>query len=252
MTEYSTYNVARLKGMSAPLPMVSSERECVFQLTDARWLLVFRDSRQGLSRGLLTGRLGVEDAGRRTCRVSLNDPSGNGCDGSVILHASAARVQRDLDRRLASLERSAALVTQIASGEWWLDRRVFLRLDWSGRSSVAGIRYQAGWWGSGRLKPSMLPKVLDFGPRGVVLRGWRTHVLIPWDAIESLRVVGGDRWVLTDSGAAPTRSKGATLVVRSRGGQDAVFYTPLVSPDDVVRIVAPLALHLPTPEVITI
>jgi hypothetical protein len=31
-----------------------------------------------------------------------------------------------------------------------------------------------------------------------------------------------------------------------------VFYTPLVSPDDVVRIVAPLALHLPTPEVITI
>jgi hypothetical protein len=251
MTKDTTYSVARIEGPSAALPMFPFERECALLLSDARWHLICRASGFGVSGGLLPGRLTVEARGRRSSGVSIVDSSGDGFEASVVLHASASRVQRDLDRRLSSLERGAELVAQVTSGAWWLDGRVFSRLDWSGRRSVAGIRYRAGWWGTGRLKPSMLPKVLDFGPSGVVLRGWRTHVVIPWDAIESLRVVEGDCWLPAGAGLAPTKSRGATLTVRSLGGQDAVFFSPLMSAEDVGRILTPLAAHLPTPGVIT-
>lgn len=252
MIRDSTYSVARIEGTSAPLHMVASERECVLELTEARWCLAFRDSRRSLTGGLLVSRFAVEGSGGRTCLVSIADVSGDGFNGTVVVRAPAARVRRDLDRRYATLDRAAVLVAQVTAGAWWLDPRVFEGLDWSGRRSVAGVRYRAGWWGTGRLKSSMLPKILDFGPRGVVLRGWRVHLVIPWDAVESLRVLDGDRWVPDDSGVTPTLPRGTTLVISARGGLDAVFYSPLASPAELCEMVAPLVAHLPTREVITI
>jgi hypothetical protein len=137
------------------------------------------------------------------------------------------------------------VVREVATGSWWLDSRLFEDLDWSRRRSLAGVHYRAGWWGTGRLPPSMLPKVLDFGPRGVVLRGWRTRLVIPWDAIGSVRTLVGDCWVPTEAPTGHRRGTGTTVVIRSLTDQDAVFYTPLRSVDDVDALLGPMVDRLP-------
>ena len=249
MAKETTYSVARIEGVSAPLPTTASERDCDFQLSDARWRLVFRDGRRGVSGGLLNSRLTVERTPGRTCRVSIVDDTGGGFTGTLVLHAREAKVGRDLDNRMASLERAGTVVDEAASGAWWKDVRVFDRLDWSQRCSLAGVHYRAGWWGTGRLPPSMLAKVLDFGPRGIVLRGWRTRLVIPWDAVGSMRVHAGDAWVPPGTAEHQVKPMGTTLVVRSLAGQDAVFYTALRSAVDVGRLLGPLAALLPDGEV---
>jgi hypothetical protein len=244
MTE-STYIVSRLEGLRTALPIAPSERACDFQLSNARWRLVFRDGRRGISGGLLNSRLGVEAAGRRRCRVTIEDDTGGGFSGTAVIHARPAKLRRDLDQRLAALERAGEVVAEVAAGSWWVDDRVFAGLDWSERCSLAGVHYRAGWWGTGRLQPSMLAKVLDFGPGGVVLRGWRTRLVIPWDAIGSIRVLPGDCWVLTETVPRHQHPTGTTVVIRSLADQDAVFYTPLVPVSDVGVLLAPLVEQLP-------
>ena len=244
MTKDSIYSVARIDGLGTPLPTVSTERDCAFELTDSRWRLIFRDGRTGLSGGLFHGRLAVEDAAGRACRVTIEDVSGPGFHATVVVRARAAKVRKDLEARLASLERSGEIVANVEAGSWWLDSRVFDDLDWSQRRSLAGVSYRAGWWGTGRLQPSMLPKVLDFGPRGVVLRGWRVRLAIPWDAIASLHVLPGDFWVPTEIGTGQESRSGASVVIRSFTDQDAVFYTPLVSVGEADAVLGPLIRRL--------
>jgi len=244
MTKESTYSVASIDGLRAPLPTVPTERDCDFQLSDARWRLVFRDGRRGVSGGLLNSQLTVERKRGRTCRVSVVDDTKGGFTGTLVLRAREATVRRDLDDRLGSLERAGTVVDEVAAGAWWKDARVFEGLGWSQRCSMAGVHYRAGWWGTGRLQPSMLPKVLDFGPRGIVLRGWRTRLVIPWDAVGSMRIHTGEAWVYDDVVEHQFNPLGTTLVVRSLAGQDAVFYTPLLSATDASQLVAPFAARL--------
>ena len=248
MAHDSTYSVARLEGLSTALPIPPSERDCDFQLSDSRWRLVFRDGRVGISGGLLNSRLQVEEAGRRTCRVTIGDDTGGGFHGVAVIHAGAARVRRDVDRRLASLERAGDVVAEVAAGSWWMDERVFAGIDWSERCSLAGVHYRAGWWGTGRLQPSMLAKVLDFGPRGIVLRGWRTRLVIPWDTVASVRALPGDCWVPTEAPPHHGTATGTTVVIRSLADQDAAFFTPLVPAGDVRSLLAPLVVRLPDAE----
>jgi len=245
MAKETTYTVDRIEGATIPLPTVPAERDCALRLSDARWQLVFRDGGTALSGGLLGSRLAVEKAAGRTCRVSIEDGSAGGFSGTAVVRSSAIRVRRDLKGRLASLERSRGVVADVGSGQWWLDTRLFDGLDWSGRRSLAGIHYRAGWWGTGRQGATTLPKVLDFGPRGIVLRGWRTRLVIPWDAVRSLRLLAGDAWVPAGTVPDGAGTAGTTVVVRSRTGQDAVFFTPLVPVAEVDDLLEPLVANLP-------
>jgi hypothetical protein len=147
-------------------------------------------------------------------------------------------VRGDLETRLASLERASAVVAAIESGQWWRDSRFFQGLDWSQSLSVAGVHYRTGWWGTGKMKPSMLPKVLDFRPTGITLRGWRTYFEIPWDTVASLRLHEGDRWM--PEGPAHGPRTGTTVLVRSHAGQDAAFFTPLLGLPAVRALLEPL------------
>ncbi len=193
MTRMSTYAVERFEGKIPGPPWHDDERDAVFQLTDCSWRLIFRDAMGGVSCGLLNSRLKVEPAGARACTVAI-EHSSNGASGTVVLRAPAARVEQDLNHRLASVGRSSATLAAVERGEWWSDPRLFEALDWSGSLSVAGVHYRAGWWGTGRFKPSMSAKVLDFGRSGIVLRGWRPRLLIPWDAVASIEFLAGDCW----------------------------------------------------------
>jgi hypothetical protein len=249
MTKDSTYEIARLEVSDPSLRSMAVGREGVFQLTDVNWRLVFRDSRRGVSCGLLHSQLQVEPMDRRSCRVSISDDSSEGFNGSVILNAPAERVQFDLHGRLVSLGHSGEVIAAVGAGEWWRYAQIFDGFNWSHRCSIAGVHYRAGWWGTGTIKPSILTKVLDFGPRGVALRGWWTQFVIPWDAIASITLSAGDGWSLaTQAEAAHRRRIGTSVVIRSQSGQDAVFFTSLLSPAEVRDLLAPLTAQLETAE----
>jgi hypothetical protein len=252
MAKVTTYEIDRLEG-SIPSSLVASEREGVFQLTDADWRLVFRDSGRGLSCGLLRSELKVEPVDRRLCRVSIADSSTSGSTGSfntaVVLNARPNKVRSDLARRLESLKLSGEVMAAVGAGQWWRDSEVFDSLDWSHNRSIAGVQYRAGWWGTGSFKPSMLPKVLDFGPRGVAFRGWRTRFVIPWDTITAIKVLDGDCWLVEGLEGERRSPLGTTLAIRSPAGQDAVFYTPLQPPAAVRALLEPLTDSLDRVEV---
>ncbi len=238
MTKASSYEILRIEGSFPPIPILPTERRALFQLTDAHWRLIFGDSKRELSCGLLHSRVSLDPLDRRRCRASIADVSGEGFGGAVVLDARAEKVRDDLERRLGALERASAVVAAIGAGEWWWDSRFFGGLDWSQSLSVAGVHYRAGWWGTGRVKPSRLPKVLDFGPTGITLRGWRTCFEIPWDTVASLSLIEGDRRMASGSHHRPR--VGTTVVVRSHAGQDAAFFTPLLALPVVRDLLEPL------------
>ena len=215
----------------------------LFQLSDARWSLLFRDSRRGFSCGLLNCSLHVEAIDRHSCHVAISNGEGEGLICSLVVHAPAERVKCDLRKRLVSIERASEIVDAVDSGEWWRDSQVFDDLDWSRTLSIAGIAYRAGWWGNGKIGRSVFRQILDFGPRGVVLRGRRTRFVIPWDSISSMRVAGGDIWMYRGS-PRHGRTRGATLIVRSRAGQDAFFFTPIFPPEALREVLKPITAHL--------
>ena len=136
MARVSTYGIDRLEHLKTSLQIAPSERDCDFQLSDSRWCLLFRDGRQGVSGGLLHSRLSVEESGRRSCRLTIEDDTGAGFAGTAVVRARAARLLGDLECRLAALERSSGIVAGVEAGLWWLDARVFEGLDWSQRRSL--------------------------------------------------------------------------------------------------------------------
>ena len=244
MTKTSTYGIDRIERLSHPLPILGSEREAVFQLSDTSWRLMFHDSGRCMSCGLLRSKLEVEYVDSRTCRLSVTGDDSDGFQGAVVLIAPARKVKADLAARKASLEHAGKVVAAVQSGSWWWDARVFDGLDWSERCSVAGVRYRAGWWGTGRISPSMLPKVLDFGPHGIVLRGWRVRLVIPWDTVAGVEVTEGEWRPASEPATGPASKIGASVIIRSHAGQDAVFWTSLVSAARLRDTLRPLTGHL--------
>jgi len=247
MTKPTSYQVEHLAGRGLDRLTEAVERECLLELSDTAWCIYFRDTRRALSCGLSDCAMSVETLSRHRCRLCVTDVVGGGFDLELVLRAPADRVRGTLEHRLAALERSRLVAEAVDSGDWWLDARVFDALDWAGVRSIAGIRYRHGWWGTGRMNPSMSAKVLDFGPRGIRLRGLRTCFVIPWDAIEGIRVVDGDAWVPESSPGQAQSGPGATIVVTSGSGQDAVFFTPLFRAVEVRDLLEPLTRHLRGP-----
>ncbi len=218
------------------------------QFTDTEWRLVFRPPRPGVRCGLLRLRIEVEPEARRRCRVTVHDRDSGDLRGSFVVRARARRVQADIDRRLAALDRAADTVASVDAGRWWMDGRAFDDLGRSRTASVAGVRCRGGTWGPDAVAPSRWTKVLDVGPRGVTLRGWRTRAVLPWESVDDIEVTV-DRDPSRRRGAGRTgahgRVDGGTVVrVRSRTGDELEFHTALSSAADIAFRLHPVQEQL--------
>jgi hypothetical protein len=228
MAKVSTYALENYVGGHPPGEVHAPEG--LFQLSDAEWHVLFRDSRSGLTCGLLRSTVEVEEAGRRHCRVTISDDADGGFSGSFVLRARADDLRTDLGNRISSLQRSGEVIAAVGEGQWWRDIRVFDTLGWSRTRSIAGVHCRGGEWGKSRIKRSRRARVLDFGPNGVSLRGWRTRVVIPWDSIAAIEVTSGHP---VSAAAVPDdrqKFSGVAILLRSHTAQEIVFHTMLSTP----------------------
>jgi hypothetical protein len=235
MAKVSTYKLEAYDGGLAPRP--TPTREGVFQLSDAEWRLIFRDSHPGVACGLLRSRVDVEKVGRRRCRVTINDDQASAFRSSFLVRTRADHLRSDLRKRISMLERSGAAVAAVDEGQWWRDVRVFDSLGWSRTISIAGVRNKDGRWGTSRIKRSRLARLMDFGPKGVSLRGWRTRLVFPWDSIAAIDVTDGRDPGSGGRAERVSRSRhefsGTTVLLRSHTAQEVAFHTWLSTPSTV-------------------
>jgi hypothetical protein len=214
------------------------------QLTDAEWRVVFHPPRPGIRCGLLRSRIDVEPVTRHRCRVTVHDRDTDEFRGSFVVRARARRVRADVDRRMAVLDRAGDVIASVEDGQWWRDVRRFDGLGWARTASVAGVRCRGGRWGADTVAPTRWTKVLDVGPDGVTLRGWRTRAELPWETVDGIEVTG-DRDCSRRRGAgrpgAHGRADGGTVVrLRSRTGDELDFHTVLSSTDDIAARLHPV------------
>ena len=240
MAKISTY---RLDSYGRPPEAVDASGG-IFQLSDAEWRLLFDDSRSGVTCGLLRSQLGVEPVGRWRCRVVVRDDFQGGFRATFVVRARAARVRSDLRDRLRSLHRSREVMAAVDGGQWWHDVRSFDGAGSSLTRSIAGVRCRGGRWVSGRAKRTRLARILDLGPEGVSLRGWRTRLTIPWDTIAGIEVVDGRPETARQVAPAGQGFRGTAIVVRSHTGQEIVFHTMLSTPAEIRARLGPLTDNL--------
>ncbi len=229
MAKVSTY---RLENYGVPAGAVVRPGG-LFQLSDAGWHLLFPDPGSGVGCGLLRSQVEVEDFGRRRCQVTVKDDREDGFHATFVLRAGADNVRTDLGDRLSSLDRSGEVIAAVESGQWWRDVRVFDQLGWSRTRSIAGVRCKAGQWGTIRAKPALLARVLDFGPNGVSLRGWRTRLVVPWEEIAAIRVTDGQPQSAAHVAPDRRRFSGADIVLRSHRAEELVFHTMLLTRSEI-------------------
>jgi hypothetical protein len=236
MAKVSTY---RLDNYDLPPGCINAPGG-LFQLSDAEWHLLSRDPDGGVSCGLRRSQVEVEELGRRRCQVTVSDDHDGGFHATFVLRARAGAVRDDLRHRLSSLDRSDEVLAAVERGQWWRDVRVFDELGWSRTRSIAGVRCNGGRWGAIRAKRTRLARVLDFGPKGVSLRGWRTRLAIPWDGIAAIEVTD-------DRHAAAHGSqdgKGTGILLRSHTDEELVFYTVLSNRTEIVTQLSSLLERL--------
>jgi hypothetical protein len=218
-------------------PREDIEVEGLFQLTDVSWHLLFDGSQSGVSCGLLRSDIEVEATGPRRCRVTVGEKGDSQFQASFVVRADADDLQADLSNRRASLDRAADVIAAVEAGEWWKDSRVFDSLGPSRTRSVAGVRSLGGKWGTRRIKATRHARVMDFGPRGVSLRGWMTPLVIPWMSIARIEVTddtetAGTGWDRT--------TEGASIILHSLSGQQVAFRTVLAAAPEVRASLEPL------------
>lgn len=200
-----------------------------FRLSDGSWSLVYGPTGGGVTCGLLRSRVEVQATRRRRrCRVTVTEEGESGLTATFVLRARAADVRVDLEGRLASIDRASEVITAVEGGAWWRGADAFAALGWSRTLSVAGVRRIGGDGEAGRARPMRLARVLDLGPNGVRLRGWRTRWAIPWEDVASIEV--SDPAPLTDAPTASAGRGGSVVTVRNRGGERVVLQVALKSP----------------------
>jgi hypothetical protein len=236
MAKVSTY---RLDNYDLP-PGSINPPGGLFQLSDAEWHLLSRDPGGGVSCGLRRSQVEVEELGRRRCQVTVSDDRDGGFHATFVLRARAQAVRDDLAVRLASLDRSGEVIAAVERGQWWQDVRVFDRLGWSRTRSIAGVRCNGGRWGAIRAKRTRLARVLDFGPNGVSLRGWRTRLAIPWDGIAAIEVTDGRHSAARGS----QDGKGTGILLRSHSDEELAFYTVVSNQTEIGTQLSSLLEHL--------
>jgi hypothetical protein len=227
VTRVSTY---RLDSYGPP-DEIAAPMGGLFQLSDDSWRLVFAVPDAGVSCGLLRSRVEVAETNRRRrCRVTVAEDGANGLHSTFVVRARARDVRDDLCGRFASLDRAADLVAAVEAGEWWKGSGAFDALGWSGTASIAGVRSVGGSWGASRITRTRRARVLDFGPEGVSLRGWRTRLVFPWVSIATIEVTDAQGYA---RGPKHRRSSGgAVIVLTCHSGEQVGFHAALLTPSE--------------------
>jgi hypothetical protein len=213
------------------------------ELTDTEWRVLFRPPQPGVHCGLLRSRIDVDPVARRRCRVTVHDRDTDEFRGSFVIRARVERVRADVDRRMTALDRAGEVTAAVEDGQWWRDARRFHDLGWARTASVAGIRCPGGAWGTDVVVPTRWTKVLDVGPAGVTLRGWRTRTVLPWETVAGIEV-DSDRDPYSREGAGRTGARGravggATVRVRSGTGDELAFHTGISSAAEITTRLRP-------------
>lgn len=237
MAKASSYKIAFYDGglPGRPDPM----RAGLLQLSDTEWRVLFRDAKPGVVCGLRRSTVTCDDLGYGLCRVTISDAIEESFTTVLTIEADSGTFERDLEHRRNELDLSMRRVDAVRKGAWWLDDAAFRPFGWSRTCSLAGIWYVSGWWGPGEVRRSRLPRVLDLGPDGVSLRGWRSGPTLPWDEIAAIEIGSGDGGEKNAGGTVPT-----SLSIHSRVGSVAILRTSLASQDELAEWLSPIMSRL--------
>jgi len=241
VTRTSSYPVEHVSG-SLPIRVVAAP-EAVFQLTDTEWRILFRDALPGTACGLLRSDVAVEPLDRRRCEVTLSGEGPPAFRGRLVVRAPATTVRGDLETRRAALDRAGTVTEAVERGAWWLDPARFDGYGPLGTTSVVGVRLRDVQPGPS-VRPARLPLVLDFGPSGVVLRGWRNRMALRWADVTAIEVEDAASGAGGASRLARPHARGrhdTGIVVRLADGGHVRFATDQGAPPAVRAKLAALA-----------
>jgi hypothetical protein len=230
-----------LRGYDGGLPPhPRPEVEGVFALNGLRFQLEFRGTRAGVAGSLRSVAIDVTSTGSTSCRVTVKSASDPSVAGTFSLPRTDAETLRaDLEARHEEIRRGRALRARVEAGEWWLDPAFFARLGRAGTVSVTGVRYLGGWSGATEPSGPRHSRILDLGPDGVSLRGFRRSFTIPWLSVTGLEVAArpARRGVEADEGVSQL---GVELAAPRQGQEPerALFETSELSVDELRQKVA--------------
>ncbi len=241
MTRTVSFVVVSFRASLPACPVPASEARLL--LTDSEWCVVFRHPQLGVRCGLLRSRIDVVPVTRHRCRVTVHDRGTDEFRGAFVVRARARRVQAAIDRRMTALDLAAEVTASVGDGQWWRDARRFHDLGWARMASVAGVTCPGGTWGTVTVPRTRVTKVLDVGPGGVTLRGWRKLAVLPWETVEDMEVAA-DPDPSTPGGAGRAvpggHPAGGTIVrLRSRSGDVLVFHTRSSTTADIAARLRP-------------
>jgi hypothetical protein len=200
-------------------------------LADARWQLHLIGSGSTLVWGPLGPTVHIRRRRLWSSEVALQSVNGRYRAVFRLPFTSARRLQRLVARRRAVAEQSLDRRNRIRSGEWWHDHSVFAGTGLARAISIADVVYLGGWSGPVRRYKSARRRVLDLTPDGIVMRGFRRNLHVPWSDVVGLDVL-------------PATEGATTIRVRVTSGEEARFGTAAFSPDELARILRPVRLAL--------
>jgi hypothetical protein len=238
MTKPSVYRIQLHDGM--PLGRALPPERGLFELRDAEWRLHFPHLESTIACGLLRADVEVRAVDRHRSLITLSGRDEPGFTLHLVVWARAHGLRADFEHRRLRLDQSRATLEAVQRGEWWRDDRVFERLGPLKTVSLTGVRYLGGLARTTRVKSTRITQVMDFGQHGIRLRGWRTHLEIPWEQIASIEV----RWEDTPSevGNDPERpAEDAPIIeVELQDGSKVRFAAPGATEDELHARLDPL------------
>ncbi len=243
MTKPTVYRI-QLHDGSLPGQPLPPERG-LFELRDAEWRLHFRHLDPAVTCGLLRSDVEVRAIDRRRCLITLSGRDTPEFTLHLVVRARARRVRADIEHRRNRLGRERELLDAVRDGRWWRDDRIFDRFGPLKTVSITGARYLGGLARTVRVKPTRVGQVMDFGPQGISLRGWRTHLAIAWDQVAM--VVVGEVAAPSETATKSPQTEPATplITVRLYDGSAARFAVSGSTEDELRVLLDPILENLP-------
>ncbi len=219
----------------------------MFELTDVDWRLHFRHLDATIACGLLRSTVDVGPIGKRRCLLTLTNADQPAFLVHLVVRARPRKVRADVEARMEGLEGGRELAAAIAAGQWWRDPAAFEQWGACRAHSIVGVRYLDGLPRTTKVKSTRSRQLVDVGPNGISLRGWRTHLTIPWEHVASAEVVDHCA-AAAESGetderprAVPVLGTDATLELDLHDGSRVRFGAPRSSLDDLHATFEPLS-----------
>jgi hypothetical protein len=140
---------------------------------------------------------------------------------------SARRAKRLIATRHAVATTAVQRQESVEMGAWWLREGALEAAGPSATVSLTDTVYLDGWTGRVRGYRRRWRRILDISRRGLALRGFRRHLLIPWEDISGLDVGPDPDWA-------------SVLLVHLRAGGEVRFANTWLGPDEVRDQLRPL------------